>query len=476
MSSNKVDFSALNFTRNLFIASIVFLAILIFICGYLQVSVFLQCLFFVPLLILCFFLHQQHQQLTTTLQQIQETLIACEQGKLNTLYNASAKLGKSGVILDQLDKHLEQLRTYISCVNQVTEEGYGHTNVVGEYNQSLQLLASKFRQDSASTTNNHEINELHTLRSENLLNNLKSNQEDLININDRMEKVERIAIATGNDAEHSSATVETISSSLNNIDSNIQAVTGVINDLINDSKHITESLSMITGIADQTNLLALNASIEAARAGEHGRGFAVVADEVKNLSEHTKNAAQEVASTIISFNQRVEQMHNQAESSADLSQQVMQQVSTFHDQFSNLSRSAHASVTDISYAKDKSFGLLTKLDHIIYKQNAYVAIETAEECPHHQAIKTDHHQCRLGKWYESGFGYEQFRHTSAYARLSTPHANVHQFTHQAYECSRSNWRDSAEMLSKIINNMQQVEQASDDVMLNIDAMIDEKHR
>jgi methyl-accepting chemotaxis protein len=33
------------------------------------------------------------------------------------------------------------------------------------------------------------------------------------------------------------------------------------------SRKVTDSLSMITGIADQTNLLALNASIEAARAG-----------------------------------------------------------------------------------------------------------------------------------------------------------------------------------------------------------------
>lgn len=74
-----------------------------------------------------------------------------------------------------------------------------------------------------------------------------------------------------------------------------------MNDIISQADKVKEILTTIMGISAQTNLLALNASIEAARAGDAGKGFAVVAEEIRTLSEQTKTASEEIATTIETF-------------------------------------------------------------------------------------------------------------------------------------------------------------------------------
>lgn len=414
-------------------------------------------------------------------------LLHANKGELHHRITHTKGMGEVGQIAWELNEFFDIVESYFkeisTCFKQVSEGNYeryaladGFPGLFKISAHNINLALQIMQENEILIVKNRLAAGLHGLNTSNLLNNLKANQNDLINITEQMEKVETIATETGENAENSLSTVNHIGASLTNINDNIMSVSKVISALIEDSKKVTDSLSMITGIADQTNLLALNASIEAARAGEHGRGFAVVADEVKNLSEHTKNAALEVSQTLTSFNQRVEQMFKEAENSTQLSQEIMQQVGEFETQFAGLSRSAKDSVAYISYARDKSFALLTKLDHIIFKQNGYMAIEGSDDSPQSNAINVDHHHCRLGKWYDSGLGYEQFRHTIAYAKLSGPHSKVHSCTQQAYEISCKNWQGGDSLLPIILGNMEEAEQASMDVMKYIDQMVEEKHQ
>ncbi len=439
-----------------------------------------------PLPIIAFDLWRNTQQIIDAIDRIEEVLILTNQGELHHRITNTKGLGEVGKVAWELNEALDIMESYFkeinTCFHKAARGNYERFALAdgfpGYLKQSAKDMNTAIRQmdENEKLMVKRRLSAgLHTINVANLSNNLKSSQNDLSNITEQLQKVENITTETGRNADASLSTVGRISSSLTNINDTVHSVSDVITALINDSKKITESLSMITGIADQTNLLALNASIEAARAGEHGRGFAVVADEVKNLSEHTKNAALEVSKTLRAFNKRVEQMHVEAESSAALSQEVMEQVSSFRRQFSELSDSAKASVGYITYARDKSFGLLTKLDHIIYKQNGYIAIESQNECAQQQAIMVDNHNCRLGHWYYQGIGYEQFRTTPAYSKLDQPHADVHRTTQLAYELSRGNWAEDNDRLDEIIKQMRCAEEASGLVMQYIDEMVEEKN-
>lgn len=441
---------------------------------------------FIPLPLAAFDIWTASKQNLDVVERIEEVLRRTNQGELYHRITGTRGLGELGKVAWELNETLDILESYFKEINSsfhhAAQSNYDRYALVDGFPGILKKSAKDMNAALRHMDENEKLMirrrlsaGLHTLNTSNLLGNLKGNQNDLLNITEQMQKVEDITTETGRNADASLATVETISRSLSNINENVHSVSDVMSALISDSKKITESLSMITGIADQTNLLALNASIEAARAGEHGRGFAVVADEVKNLSEHTKDAALEVAKTLKAFNRRVEQMHHEAESSATLSQEIMEQVSSFRQQFCDLSESAKASVGYTTYAKDKSFGLLTKLDHIVFKQNGYIAIENSQDCPQHQAITVDSHNCRLGKWYFEGLGHEKFRTTHAYSKLDHPHGEVHKATQTAYGISREDWPSQPEKLDEIIHQMQLAEQASAEVMRYIDEMVEEKH-
>ncbi len=85
------------------------------------------------------------------------------------------------------------------------------------------------------------------------------------------------------------------------IESTSRELAGVVDTMasVNEAFRSVDSLlKTINKIADSTKLLALNATIEAATAGEAGKGFAVVANEVKELSRTTKQANEEISTTL----------------------------------------------------------------------------------------------------------------------------------------------------------------------------------
>jgi len=244
------------------------------------------------------------------LVQLQTLLHKMGKGELHHRIVNMKGMGELGKVAWELNEFIDEVECYFkevdACFRAVAEGDYRRaaldSGLPGQFKSSLQQINQSIQlmqKNNELLSKNDLASALHTSNSNNLIINLKSSQDDLVRISEQMSHVEEIALKNGQNAESSSLTVTEITQTLADIDSSIQSVAGVVAALGEDSNKVTDSLSVITGIADETNLLALNASIEAARAGEHGRGFAVVADEVKKLSQHTKKAAIEVAAILL---------------------------------------------------------------------------------------------------------------------------------------------------------------------------------
>lgn len=102
----------------------------------------------------------------------------------------------------------------------------------------------------------------------------------------------------------------------------LHGLTTSMGDIAQDSKKITDIVSVIEDIAFQTNLLALNASVEAARAGESGKGFAVVAEAVRNLAQKSSGSAKDIATLI----QETSDKTQKGVHSADQSEQAIKNL------------------------------------------------------------------------------------------------------------------------------------------------------
>ncbi len=251
------------------------------------------------------------------------------------------------------------------------------------------------------------------------------------------------------------------------------------------SQEIDQLLSTIRKISDQTNLLALNATIEAARAGNAGRGFAVVAGEVKQLSHQTKDAADNiveksdniqkaVAAVVRQIEDMCSSIHH-ASSVVESGQQAMQSIVDGMEQVddsvygihqatkdqtiasSEIAEGVTASSSDARNMGEQASAILdqtdamdamirndlaefatlkitnaviqlAKSDHMFWKKRLIDMILGRGTIDISEV--TDHHSCRLGKWYDDQ-GRKQYGTHPAFKALEPPHAKMHRIAKDA---------------------------------------------
>ncbi|TAN59968.1 MAG: HAMP domain-containing protein [Magnetospirillum sp.] len=256
-------------------------------------------------------------------------------------------------------------------------------------------------------------------------------------------------------------------------------VGGKIEALGSASDQIAAIIDQIEAIAGQTNLLALNATIEAARAGEAGKGFAVVAGEVKNLANQTARATVDIRARIEGLTSDMsgardsmnrsraaaedgmaavgqvtgglesiagridgvtQRMHDiaailgqQNAATGEVSAATAEIAALAHHNLNEIDQALH-SMTNAALVLDKraedfaSVGTpetllqVAKNDHIRFKRSITDRIMGRNDLTSSQL--SDHHTCRLGKWYDT-LKDDRLTSLPAYGRLLDPHKRVH---------------------------------------------------